>query len=161
MRNGDFAIFILTHGRPDSVVTLATLRRSGYTGRVFLVIDDEDKTGPEYVERFGRENVIVFSKEEIGKTFDQGDNFGDRRTITYARNACWPIAESLGVKYFMQLDDDYTTLQHRFDENGWYSYAPIKRFDAVLDALIDFYKKTPALSVAIAQGGGLYRRGGF
>ena len=84
----DFCIFILTHGRADRVHTLTTLKRCGYTGKVYLVIDDEDATAPDYYARYG-EQVLMFSKEAISKTFDEGDNFNDRRTITYARNACW------------------------------------------------------------------------
>ncbi|EFI4081186.1 TPA: hypothetical protein J5F60_004390 [Escherichia coli] len=40
----DFCVFILTHGRPDKVLTYRTLRRAGYTGKIFIVVDDEDKT---------------------------------------------------------------------------------------------------------------------
>ncbi|MBF8851426.1 hypothetical protein FC325_12155 [Escherichia coli] len=40
----DFCAFILTHGRPDKVLTYRTLRRAGYTGKIFIVVDDEDKT---------------------------------------------------------------------------------------------------------------------
>lgn len=40
----DFCAFILTHGRPGKVLTYRTLRRAGYTGKIFIVVDDEDKT---------------------------------------------------------------------------------------------------------------------
>ncbi|EFC6976332.1 hypothetical protein DFZ72_21860 [Escherichia coli] len=36
----DFCAFILTHGRPDKVLTYRTLRRAGYTGKIFIVVDD-------------------------------------------------------------------------------------------------------------------------
>ncbi len=39
----DFAVFILTHGRPDTIRTLDTLKRGNYTGKWYLVIDNEDK----------------------------------------------------------------------------------------------------------------------
>ena len=42
MRNKDFVAFILTHGRADNVITYNTLRNHGYTGRIVLIIDDED-----------------------------------------------------------------------------------------------------------------------
>ena len=86
MRHNGFVAFILTHGRPDRVLTYEKLRKHGYTGKIYIVCDDEDKTLPEYRKRFG--DVLVFSKSEIAKTFDEGDNFGDRRAIIYARNAC-------------------------------------------------------------------------
>ena len=44
----DFCAFILTHGRPDNVKTLKTLEKAGYTGKVYIVIDDEDDNEQEY-----------------------------------------------------------------------------------------------------------------
>ena len=60
----DFCVFILTHGRPDKVYTVESLRKSGYTGKIYIVIDDEDKTAEEYIRIFG-DNVLVFSKDEV------------------------------------------------------------------------------------------------
>lgn len=149
----DFCAFILTHGRPDRVYTYDTIQRCGYTGDIYLVVDDEDKTLPKYQEKFGEDNVLVFSKAEIAKTFDEGDNFRDRRTIVYARNVTFELAEKLGYKYFIQLDDDYTGFEHRFDENREYGYWYMRNLDAILEAMVDFLVETPFLTVAIAQGG--------
>ena len=38
-----FAVFILTHGRADNVVTMKTLKKGGYTGRWYMIIDNEDE----------------------------------------------------------------------------------------------------------------------
>lgn len=92
----DFCAFILTHGRPDKVLTYRTLRRAGYTGKIFIVVDDEDKTRHQYMAEFG-EQVLVFSKADIASRFDEADNFGDRRSIFYARNACFDLANWSGV----------------------------------------------------------------
>ena len=86
----DFVIFILTNGRPNNVHTARSLRNHGYTGKIILVIDDEDKTAEEYLDKF--KDVEVFSKKEIAQEFDEADNFDDRRSIVYARNACFKIA---------------------------------------------------------------------
>lgn len=94
-----FAAFILTHGRSEKVITYRSLRRHGYTGPIYLIIDDEDPTGDQYRETFGAEWVIAFSKAEIAATFDEGDQSPDRRTIVYARNACFGIAADLGLDY--------------------------------------------------------------
>ncbi|STG54450.1 Uncharacterised protein [Escherichia coli] len=69
----DFCAFILTHGRPDKVLTYRTLRRAGYTGKIFIVVDDEDKTRHQYMAEFG-EQVLVFSKADIASRFDEADN---------------------------------------------------------------------------------------
>lgn len=155
MQNNDFCAFILTHGRPDRVYTYQSLKKHGFTGKIFIVVDDEDKTIAEYQTNFGKENVIVFKKSEIAKTFDEADNFNDRRAIIYARNVCFQLAKDLGYKYFIQLDDDYTAFRYTFDNNQKYITQSIliKQLDKVLDAMVDFYKSTNILTVAMSQGG--------
>lgn len=60
-------MFIITHGRPDAVHTLKSLSKAGYTGKYYLVIDDEDKTGPQYHAQYG-DKVLTFSKDLIAET---------------------------------------------------------------------------------------------
>lgn len=149
----NFAVFILTHGRPDNVKTYATLQKQGYTGDVYFIIDNEDKTAEQYRKRYG-DKVIMFDKAEIAARFDEADNFQDRRTITHARNASYEIAKKLGIRYFVQLDDDYTSFRFRYDAN--LKYNPVYRcsnLDKLFNAILDFYKSIPAATVAIGQGG--------
>lgn len=150
--NNDFAVFILTHGRPDKVYTYDTLKKCGYTGRTYIIIDNEDATAQKYYDKFGRDNVVMFDKKEIAKTFDEFDNFEDRRTIIYARNASFKIAKDLNIKYFLQLDDDYTAFDYRLFI-GSAVVKPIKNINIILDLLLDYYKTIPAKSIAMAQGG--------
>jgi hypothetical protein len=152
MKTSDFATFILTHGRPDRVYTVNTLKRSGYTGPIYLIVDDEDKTLEEYRKRYSGQ-VLTFSKKEIAKTFDEGDNFSGHRGVIYARNACHDLAKSIGIKYFFELDDDYTDFRYKFNDKQQYGDWVIKDLDAVLDHLLDYYKSIPAVSIALAQGG--------
>ena len=42
MKNNSFVALILTHGRPDNVHTVKTLRKCGYTGDIIIVLDNED-----------------------------------------------------------------------------------------------------------------------
>lgn len=148
----DFAAFILTHGRPDNVKTYRTLRRQGYSGKIFIIIDDLDSTRKQYEEKFGPE-VVVFGKRAIAKKFDQGDNFNDMRAIFYARNACFEIAKKLGVKHFVQLDDDYNSFEYRFGPALTYQYKNAKNMDQVFTAVLKFYKRSRCHSIALAQGG--------
>jgi hypothetical protein len=149
----DFAAFILTHGRPDCVHTYTTLRKAGYTGKIFLVIDDEDKTGDEYREKYG-DSVLTFSKSAVAKTFDEGDNFNDRRAIIYARNACHALAKSVGIKHFVQLDDDYTSFAIRHNSRLEYGWSRLRHtMEDALDALLEFYLSTGCASIAMSQGG--------
>ncbi len=148
----DFCAFILTHGRPDRVTTYNTIRKQGYTGKIYVVIDDEDKTEDQYRERYGDE-VLQFSKAEIAKTFDEGDNFNDRRAIIYARNACWKLAEQVGCKYFIQLDDDYSRFDWMLDKFAFACEVKVNQLDWLFTNLVSFLCKTPFHSVAISQSG--------
>jgi len=147
-----FAVFILTHGRPGKVVTYNSLRNAGYTGRVYIVIDDEDATAPEYHKAFG-DMVLTFSKADIAATFDEGDNTGDRRSIVYARNACFDLAKAVGVTHFMQLDDDYSGFYYRFNEDLRYANIQIKSIDRFLELMCEYFDAIPAKSIAMSQGG--------
>jgi len=35
-----FAVFILSNGRPDNVITYRSLRSHGYTGKIYIIVDD-------------------------------------------------------------------------------------------------------------------------
>jgi hypothetical protein len=150
---GNFCIFILSHGRPDNVLTYKELKKAGYTGKVYIVIDDEDSKAGRYDDLFG-DIVLRFSKSEIAKRFDQGDNTEDRRSIFYARNACFDLAKSVGCVYFMQMDDDYFAFQYRYNNvMDWDCIRVRKTFDQAVSVLLDYYKSTPFASIAISQGG--------
>ena len=70
-----FAVFILTHGRANRLYTLKALKKGGYTGRIYLLIDNEDSQADEYIHKYGRENVIIFDKAAVIKKTDIIDNF--------------------------------------------------------------------------------------
>ena len=148
MRN-DFAVFILTHGRPNNIITLKTLKKQGYTGKIYLIIDNEDKCANEYIAKYGNEKVIIFNKKAMADKIDEGNNFDERRTITHARNVTFEVANKLGIKYFIQLDDDYEFFEYRFTKGLF----KVKNLDNIFSLLVDFYTRIPALSIAIAQGG--------
>lgn len=148
----DFAVFILTHGRPDNVITLKTLRKCGYTGKVYFIIDNEDKTADKYYANFGTEFVKMFDKKKYADECDECNNFDERRTITMARNACFDIAKEIGVTYFIELDDDYTQFKFRFENKLGYE-ASVKNIDTCFGSLLSYYKSINCLSIAISQGG--------
>lgn len=153
MTDEKFAVFILTHGRPDNVKTYLTLIKQGYTGLIYLIVDNEDKTLREYQKRYGSK-VIVFDKVAIAATFDECDNFNiGRKSVVYARNACFKIAEELGVKYFLQLDDDYNQFEYRFGPDLTFGWYRAYNLDRLFQFVLDFYKSIPALTIALAQGG--------
>lgn len=152
MENEKFAALILTHGRPDNIKTLGSLRNQGYTGPVYLVVDNEDARAGEYLSRYGKKMVRIFNKKKYADMVDEGNNFNERKCIIHARNASFDIARDLGLRYFIQLDDDYTGWHYRLGHRDDWA-LPIKDLNRVFDYLLEFYKKTDAVTVAIAQGG--------
>ena len=121
MVRDNFAIFILSHGRADNMLTLKTLDRCGYTGKWYIIIDNEDKQADLYYSNFGKDRVVMFDKKEKAKTTDTMDLQEKRNIVLFARNSCHDIAKSLGLDYFLVLDDDYTEFRMRFDKNGVFS----------------------------------------
>lgn len=148
----DFAALILTHGRPDRVFTYDTLRRSGYTGRIVIVVDNEDTAGQQYREKYG-DQVVVFNKAKAAKITDPGDNFGGTNGVVFARNASFEIARKLEIKYFIMLDDDYRHFQFRFDHKLGYRPRVCKQLDRVFAAMLRFYIDSGYTAVSMAQGG--------
>jgi len=156
----DFCVFILTHGRPDRVHTYDTLMKSGYTGKVYIVIDDEDKTADGYRSRFG-DKVLQFCKAEWAEKTDEGDNFQHRKAIVYARNACWDLAKQVGCRYFVQFDDDYTAFKFRFKSNGEYRCQFFhKHCDRAFGEVVEFLIHSKSLAIAMSQGGDFIGGGG-
>jgi hypothetical protein len=158
MRN-DFCVFILSNRRPDNVKTLETLQRSGYTGKWFIVIDDEDPTGEQYKKNFGGQ-VLVFSKAKIAETTDSCDTSKDRRTPLWARNACWDLAKQVNCRFFCQLDDDYTWFSYRrigkkeIGQKPKYSNFKAESLDVVFDGMVEFLENNQSVSsLAFSQGG--------
>lgn len=153
----NFAIFILTHGRADRVDTYETLRKAGYTGRIYLIIDNEDDQAQEYRDRYGAEWVIEFDKEHYRKTTDTVDSSGDTKGVVFARNASFDIAKELGLTWFAEFDDDYDSMGFRYeiDEEGQFGLkqTPVEDADTIFKAMIEFLEETDSDTIAMAQGG--------
>lgn len=147
----DFAVFIITHKRPDNQMTLKTLKKGGYTGKIYFIVDDEDPTIPEYIKLYGEENVKIFHKTN---NFDLGDNLLDHKGVpVYARNECFGIAKELGLNYFVQLDDDYHRIDLRYVDGGKLRAKNINDFDRLFSSMVDFLQIDPIYCVAFAVDG--------
>lgn len=151
MENKDFAVFIMVYGRPDKNWTYETLRRCGYSGKIFLVGDDTDKTIDEYKKIYGSE-LLIFNKKEISKKYDSGDNSGDLRSTMYAANTIFDLAEQQSIKYFYIMCDDYYEFDYMFkDEIKGMKLC--KNINKIFDLTVNFYKTINSLSIAFAQTG--------
>lgn len=150
----DFAVFILSHGRAHKIPTINTLRKHGYNGKIYIICDDEDTTLDEYFKLYGSA-VIVFSKKDAEKLTDTADISGNRKIVVYARNMCHSIAESLGLTYFLELDDDYVELRLRYRKGNKLLSKDIKDLDNVIDLYLEFLETSGACCVCWAQCGDL------
>lgn len=152
--NGErFAVVIPTYGRPDRVYTHNTLRKNGYTGDIYLLCDDSDKTLDQYKKTYG-DKVLVFSKDDMVGKFDRMDNFNRRNVVVYARNAIYDKAKEAGLKYIAVLDDDYMSFRFRVDKDYQYcSAGKMKNIDKVFACFLDFLVTTNVSTICFAQGG--------
>lgn len=156
MMSPDFCALILTHNRADRIKTYKTLRTSGYTGKIFLVVDDEDPALDDYRRLYDWSEILVFSKNDYRDRFDVGDNFDNTKSVIYARNACHDLAKAAGYRYFVELDDDYTAFYLRHNAKYEYGNTPRlrKTLDQVFEAILDYYKSVPQITtIALSQGG--------
>lgn len=150
--NEPYAVIIPTHGRPGRVSTHAALRRVGYTGDIWMLCDDGDKSLDAYKAEFpGR--VLVFSKSDFEGKFDKMDNFGDLRCVVYARNAIYDAAKSIGLRYFVVADDDYTAIEYRITPDGGYYAKHMRNAEDVFSAYFDFLIESGIDTICFAQGG--------
>lgn len=151
----NFAVFIICHEKPDDCKTYKALKKYGYTkDNWYIVLDDEDRCIQAYKDNFGESHVLLFSKEEMSKEFDEMDNDTDRRCIVYARNACFHLARKLGVKYFIELDDDYIEFQYRFGEDEKLKLVYPVNLDKAFEYTLEYFDSTKTITtIAFAQGG--------
>ena len=151
MMRDDFAVFIITHKRPQSQMTVKTLCKGGYTGKIFFIVDDEDDTIDEYCKIYGKDIVKTFHKEN---NFDLADSLTDYKGVpVYARNVCFEIAKSEGLTHFVQLDDDYPKIDFRYEKDGNLRSTPVKNFDLLFTAMCNFLDILPIHCVAFAVTG--------
>lgn len=157
-----FAVLILSHGRAKNVVTVKALRSCGYTGEIYIVIDDEDSQELEYKDIYGN-SVIKFSKQTYINKTDSMNPQKPRNVVVYARNAAHDIAKSLGLTHFLVLDDDYKVFEWKIIDGEKFKGLKFKNFDKVISKILDFLDCSNALTVAMAQGGDFIggKDGGF
>jgi len=149
----DFALLILSHGRADSVRTVDAFKDADYTGKWYIVIDNEDKQAEKYYENFGKDHVVMFDKASYDGKFDIMDNFEGRGVPTYARNAFFDIAKDLGLKYFVMCEDDHEKILARRLVNGVFVTIYVHNLDPIIDNVLEFLETSGATSITFAETG--------
>ena len=149
----DFALLILSHGRGDNVITIKTMLQCGYTGRWYIIVDNEDNEIDLYKKNYGEEHIIVFDKLKKFKECDVGDLCTKRNAVLYARNVCFETAEQLGLTYFLELDDDYIEFRQRYEKEGPLSSRFVLDMDSVINETLEFLEVSGATCIAWSQMG--------
>ena len=134
----DFAIFICTHGRPNTQTTYNALRTQGYTGRVYLVLDDTDSTIQQYIDNYGTKNLIIFNKQFYIDTVDTGSLPPNYKTILYAKAAVEDIAKQLNLSSFVIADDDISKFRFRYIDEEVLKSVVINDLDSVFTAYVEY-----------------------
>lgn len=144
--NSEFVVFILTYARPNAQITYNTLKRCGYTGKVYLILDDTDTTIQQYIDNYGAENIIVFNKNYYinSDRFDNGTNKPVYASAVYARRAIEDIAKSMCLDYFAMADDDIQNLVIRYPLNNKLVRAKITNLDTILCLYTDLLTQNVA-----------------
>lgn len=154
MIKGNFAVFILAHENPDRVVTWTCLEKYGYTGKKYIVLDDQDKCISQFQDKYGKDNILLFSKDYAQTLFDIMDRGKNRGCAVFARAAIPKLARDVGCKYFLVLDDDYVEFQYRFPEDGKLKLVYPTNLDKAFEYAVDFLDENKNVTcIAFAQGG--------
>lgn len=154
----DFTIYVMSHERSDDMATVRALRKSGYSGKIIVVVDDLDGEIYEYKEKIDEmQNTFlhVFSKSEVAKNLDLMDNFGALGLGVYARIAIMEDAKKNGREIYGIFDDDVTEFAYRYDFYGTMKKKPITNMDKVIKAMIEFLR-VPRVSILSFQNDGGY-----
>ncbi len=86
---------------------------------------------------------------------DELDNLKKRNSVVFARNYNFILAKEMGLKYFLQLDDDYNSFWNTFDNDRRYitAHRKIQSLDRTFEAMLDFCIDSNAHAVCMSQGG--------
>lgn len=154
MSDYKFAVFIPTHKRADTIKSYDTLRMAGYTGKIILVVDNEDTDADKYLKKFG-DNVIVFDKQ---KWYNKSDTMHTRYkpTVLFARNFIIDFAKTNGYDYFVMMDDDISKLLHVYSVEDKLKKTEIDNLDIVFNLIIKLQEHSGIDILSFSQDGGYF-----
>ena len=147
-----FACIIISHGRPDDIPTINALYKSGYSGNIYIVIDDEDKCKQEYITLY-KDNVIVFHKQDFIDKNNLLFNKSLRNVAVHARNAVEDIVKKLGLEYFLVLDDDITNFHYRYVKDCKLHSDKLYDLDSVINLYIQYMITSSISTIGFAHDG--------
>lgn len=136
----NFAVFILSHGRANNIDTLKTLRRANYSGKWFIVVDNQDDMLGEYKREY-KNKVIVFDKEEWMNKTDTVTNEKEFASPVFARNFISCYATENGYEYYLMIDDDIKSLNIRYIKGEKLKSTTLNNFNVWIEQVINMLSK--------------------
>lgn len=151
-----YGVFIPTHGRAKSQITMNMLLDCGFTGDIWLVCDNLDDSLDEYLELYG-ERVLVFDKREWAMKSDRMTNRMELGTVLYARNYIQWKAKQMGYEVIGVFDDDLEAFSVRYELNGSLQGCRIEdSMDDLLGWVCEFILKGRVSAMSFAHNGGYF-----
>lgn len=152
MKNS-FAIMIISHKRANTQLTYETLKRTGYTGKVYIIIDDEDDQLELYKEKYG-DIVKVFNKDEMLEITDTVDNFKNKTNCVLPSRYLKILAEELKLDYYMRIDDDIEDIRERYIEDNKLRGREVKDLDKIIELFLNYMNNTNISCLSFGNQGG-------
>ena len=148
----NFAVFIISHGRAETLTTYDVLIKSGYTGKIYVVIDDLDSQRIQYENRFGNNTILVFSKEKYAyENTDCGLCEPLLKFAVFARNAVEDFAVEFGLDCFSIWDDDIENIRHRYISGKSLLSKDVTDLDSVFITYLQFMLYGDITTLGFAQ----------
>lgn len=152
----DFGLFIPTHGRPNTQMTLDMMLDTGYTGDWWLVCDNLDESLDEYKSKYG-DKIIVFDKHEWAERSDTLTNIEEMGTVLYARNFIQDKAKEMGYQIIGMFDDDLESFSIRYEKDGsLVQYPIVEGMDKLISSVVEYILEGRISAFSFAHNGGYF-----
>ena len=142
----DFAIFIPSYDRCEILKqkTLHMLKEYNYSGKWYVVVDDNDPQLEIYKEKIPEEHLLIFHKPDYYDYYDTCYNKKNIEAKLYPVAFIDDISKKLDLKYYLMLDDDITKFLFRYNDNGKLLSKDLnyKTFEKFLTYYTDFLNDT-------------------
>lgn len=140
----NYAVYIISHKRAQAISTIDALRESGYTGKIYVVVDDKDPQLTSYKQKY-KDSLLIFTKSDYSHIdlYDLNPSFD---SAVIPKHAVFDFAKRHGVEGVIILDDDMDNFRYRFyDKQGKLRNSAIQcdhALDKVFEACFGFLSET-------------------
>lgn len=134
----DFAVFITSYKRANNITTINSLKKSGYTGDWYVIIEDNDPEIELYKKNVPKDKLLIYNKKEQAKYYDSCDNFHILDVHTNSISVVPYFVKLLGYKYYYMAEDDFEGFYYKKLNGKKVEYKLILNIDEIFNMCIDF-----------------------